>query len=308
MNKEFRIATFNEIVKMSGLLSDIVDKAISNNGAFGLDPNKKNINYVAQIPLQFGAVAEIPENPFDATGAINVMFQFRYLKSAPPGHGAGINTIVVYGDVNKNFGTADFISNSLTTILNHLKKKNPNAHLGKYGISAFSGGYYPVEMLLRERDKIKQKVGKDFNAVILGDAGHTKLNEESMAGFVNYAKEAADPTSGKTFVAVHSAIPGEDYKDGKKRKYTSTTEHSQYIADKLGLQRTNVQDDKRFSSWNLKPKSIAEHGGVAIIQADDNSNRIFNPKDPNEKETSGWVHNEIARTLPLIWNQYLKNW
>lgn len=307
MDKSFRKNTLYQIAKEAGILADIVDKAISSQGMDPLKLKTDKIKYTATLPLSGGAQAAIPENPFGPNGEVNIMFQFRYLQSAPPGVGAGINTVVVYADVSKTYGDPNFISQSINTIINYLKKFNPSARLGKYGISAFSGGYYPVELLLRKRDELKQKVGKDLDAVILGDAGHTRLNEAAMSGFIDYAKEAANPQSGKKFVSVHSAIPGVDYRGGKKRTYTSTTEHANYILNHLGLERHKVNEDD-FENWRLKPKSVAHKGGFTVIQADDDPKRAWNPKNTNAPGSSGWVHNEIARTLPLVWNQYLKDW
>jgi hypothetical protein len=309
MDRNFRKLTIEQIIKQAGILYDIVDSSIKSKDSINSLNKDSLVKYSATIPLSYGAQAIIPETPLLPDGSFNVMFQFRYLASTVKNFGnSGIKTVIVTADVKDVYGNPSFITDCIRKVTGYLKQKNPTAHLKNYGLSGFSGGYSVIENLLAKESELKSQIGKEPDAVILLDGGHTRLNDQAMKGFTEYAKQASDPNSGKKFITVHSAIKGEDYKGGQKRTYTSTTDHTNYILNKLDLKRQQVQNPNQFSNWNLKPKSIAQEGGFTAIQADDNAARPYNAVHPDKEGTAGWVHNEIARTLPLVWNQYLQDW
>jgi hypothetical protein len=305
MERTFRTESLKQLAKMAGAITDLVQKEL-------VQPPEK-VNYAARIPLAYGAVAAIPANPFSPDGGVNVMFQFRYYQSAPPGAAAGINTVVVYADVNKAYNDPRFIASSISQIMGYLKKQNPNAHLAKYGLSAFSGGYWPVENLLRHRQDLERMVGKPLDAVFLADAGATRLNDAAMSGFTQFAQEASQPGSDKKFVVMHSAIPGQVYDPttGRMKQFTSTTQHADWLMQHVGIEnrRDIAPDDPRFAGMALQPKSIAGRGGFQVIQVDDNPNRTWDPRDKFRPGTSGWVHKTIGtQYLPQAWNLYLQDW
>jgi len=284
-------------MKDSGIVTETVNKYIGK------------VNYSTKLPLPNGAYAAIPDNPLSANGAVDIMFQFRYYSSAPPGARTNVNMVIVYADVQKAYNDPKFIANSIGTIISYLKKLNPTAHLGKYGLSGFSVGYWPIENLLRNRKEMEQLVGKPLDSVFLADGGATKLNDASMSGFIDFANEAAN-SKDKKFVVMHSAIPGGKMVDGKWKPFTSTTQHADYISNKLHLNKEPIaQDDPRFKDLTLKPKSMSSKGGVHIIGVDDDAKRPWIPKDKFKPGSSGWVHQQIATEhLPNAWNTYLTDW
>lgn len=290
--------TLKKILKESGVVTDLVKKHLSNK-----------TNYTTTIPLNNGAKAAIPENPFTKDGAVNIMFQFRYYATEPPGSKTDVNTVIVYADVNKSYNDPGFISNSISTIISYLKTKNPEAHLGRYGLSGFSGGYWPIENLLRKRQDIERSVGKPLDSVFLADGGATKLNDASMSGFIDFAREASEDP-GRKFVVMHSAIPGGHMVNGKWKPFTSTTEHADYIANKLALEKQSISpEDPRFKGLTLKPKNMASKGGVHIITVDDDKKRPWYENDKFKPGSAGWVHRQIATEhLPNAWNVFLKDW
>lgn len=293
----FRLKTLQKIIKDAGIVTDTVNKLVGK------------INYSSKLPLSNGAYAAIPDNPFSANGAVNIMFQFRYYSSSPPGSRTDINMVIVYADVKNAYNDPKFISNSIGTIISYLKKTNPAAHLGNYGLSAHSAGYWPIENLLRKRKEMEQLVGKPLDSVFLADGGATKLNDAAMSGFVDFAQEAAkDPN--KKFVVMHSAIAGGKMVDGKWKPFTSTTEHADYIANKLHMKKQHLSpDDPRFKDLTLKPKDMASKGGVHIITVDDDTKRPWYPKDKFKPGSAGWVHQQIGTEyLPYAWNTELADW
>jgi len=129
-----------------------------------------------------------------------------------------------------------------------------------------------------------------------------------MSGFVDFANEAID--SDKKFVIMHSAIPGGHMVNGKWKPFTSTTEHADYIANKLNIQKQKInEDDIRFKHLTLKPKDIATKGGVNIITVDDDQKRPWIANDKFKPGSAGWVHQQIATEhLPNAWNLFLNDW
>lgn len=310
MDRNFRFKSLKLLAKKAGIITDLVQKEVS---ALTSEQPISKVDYTQKIQLPYGAIASVPQNPFSPNGGVNIMFQFRYYQSAPPGNMANINTVVVYADVKKAYNDPRFIANSISEIINHLKKQNPIAHLAKYGLSGFSGGYWPIENLLRRRNEMERLVGKPLDAVFLADAGATRLNNAAMAGFSQFAQEAAKPDSQKKFVIMHSAIPGEAYdpNTGKNKYFTSTQEHAKWLMEHVGINKRQdiAVDDPRFVNLNLKPRSIAGRGGFQVIQVDDNPNRPWDPKNKFRQGTSGWVHKEIGTEyLPRAWNLYLQDW
>lgn len=289
-----------EIIKEAGQLYDLVQKTLEG-GALG-----KKVTYAERIRLSNGLIADIPTNPFGPSGAVNIMFMFRYYRSTPPWKTAGINQVVVHGDV-KGQGPKS-ITSGISQVIGHLKKKNPQAHLGKYAISAFSGGGSVVGKITKDLNSVEASVGKPVDAIFMADAGHSRLTENS--GMVQYAKKAADPKSNRKLVFLHSAIPGPKYKG---QTFPSTTEYSNNLMQYLGMQRQKnniATDDPRYAALNVKPKSITSNNGVHIIQVDDDSKRKWMPgRDKFTPGTSGYMHRQIVdEQLPNAWNQYLQGW
>lgn len=298
-----------EIIKEAGQLSDLVQKTLEGKTV------SKKTNYTNRITLSNGLKADIPANPFGPNGAVNIMFMFRYYSSSPPWKNAGVNQVVIHGDVKRDYNNPKVISNSISQVIGYLKKKNPKAHLGKYGMSGFSGGYWPIENLLRKRKELESSVGKELDAVFLADAGATKLNDAAMSGFTDFAREASDLNSGKKFVVMHSAIPGgkKDPNTGEWKRFTSTKEHSEFLMNKLNMQRQNKnisQNDPRYAGLALRPQSITNKGNFYVIESDNQGKRKWIPgKEKFTPGTSGWVHRQIVdEHLPTAWNQYLQDW
>lgn len=298
----------HELVKLAGLVEDFVKGQLGQPVATKPQAAKPApITYAARININPGAVADIPSKPFGPNNEVNFMFVFRYHKDARKNAGSGgLNAVTIYSDIGKHYSDPSYIQNAMAQVMSYLKKYNPNAKLGKWGMTAFSGGGSVVENLLAQRQKLESTIGKAPDAIVMADAGHTKLNPAAMSGFEQYAREAADPKSGKRFISVHSAIVPTSSSGGT---YTSTTQHSQYLLDRIGVQRQQASPaDQRFAEWDerIRPRSVAEQGGLAVLQSDDKGDRRYDKQ--NSEGTSGWVHMQIAKTVPYVWQQYLGDW
>jgi hypothetical protein len=301
MSKIARLKIIRSILKRAGYLTNMVDARIQQLKQMPEgEPSKVDFKkpLATYIP---GSQVMVPTDPFDATGGYNVMFVFRYRMDT--NWSAGVKTIIVMTDTGTQYN-ATWVANALSRIQKSLQKVNPNAHLNKYGISAHSGGYTVAGRLLRQKDKLEKMVGKPLDAVVLADAGHEKLHPTLMNAYVDFAQEASK--GDRNFISMHTAIPGIDYKGGKKRTYTSTTEHADYILDRVGLDRQHGSDES-FSNWRTKPISVAEQGGLKFIQMDDDKGRAYNPKDRDAPGTSGHMHNETARHIPDAWKM-MQGW
>ena len=284
------------MLKRAGYLTDLVDKRIEElqSGKLGETVSSSGeVEYekplTAYVP---GAQVMVPKNPFDSTGGYNVMFVFRYRHDTK--WSAGINTIIVMTDKGEQY-TASWVANALQRIQSSLSKINPNAYLKKYGISAHSGGYTVAGRLLSQREEMERMVGKPLDAVVLADAGHEKLVPEAMGPYVDFARQAAEGKG--DFIHMHTAIPGWSQRYGK---FTSTTEHADYILQQLGMERQSGAEGA-FGDWRVKPVSVAEQGGLRVVQLDDQEKRKYDPEHRDAEGTSGYMHNESARHLPDAW-------
>lgn len=306
MSKISRLKIIRSMLKNAGYLTDLVDKRIEElqSGKSVGEPADATsatgeIEYTKPLTAYVpGAQVMVPKNPFDATGGYNVMFVFRYRHDT--NWSAGVNTIIVMADKGQQY-TAEWVANALKRIQSSLVKVNPNAHLNKYGISAHSGGYTVAGRLLSQREKMEEMVGKPLDAVVLADAGHEKLVPAAMQPYVEFARKAAEGKG--DFIHMHTAIPGWSQKYGK---FTSTTEHANYILEQLGMERQQGTRGE-FSDWRVKPVSVSEQGGLRVVQLDDKERRRYDPQHRDAPGTSGYMHNESARHLPDAWRM-LSGW
>lgn len=287
MRKLGRIKEFRAIKKDAGIVTDLVRKTLS------IEPEAKSqldsVKYNPQmLVINANAGAYFPENPVSTNGVVNIMFQFRWVKSARP-TGSGINTVVVFADAAglgggsgaKALGDPSFINSTVAKILNHLRKDYPNVKLGKLGLSAFSGGYGPVWWALEN----KSKLVKEPDAIIISDGIHhsTKPGSAGMKPWVEYAQSAAQDPS-KRFIILHSGV--------QPQGYSSTTQTADYILGGIGAARDSATSGY-WQSWNIQPTSEAQKGGVTILQ--------IAGKDGN-------AHMSAGKALPHMWNTYLQDW
>lgn len=287
------------MLKNAGYLTDVVDKRIEELqvGKPAGEPEQQSdsgqVEYDKPLTTYVpGAQVMVPKKPFDATGGYNVMFVFRYRGDTK--WSAGINTIIVMTDKGKKYN-ASWVANALHRIQSSLSKVNPSAHLNKYGISAHSGGYTVAGRLLSQREQMEKMVGKPLDAVVLADAGHERLVPAAMQPYVDFARRAAEGQG--SFINMHTAIPGWSQKYGK---FTSTTEHADYVLNQLGIERQQGVGEE-FADWRVKPVSVAGRGGLRVVQLDDQEKRRYDPKHRDAPGTSGYMHNEAARHLPNAW-------
>lgn len=140
----------------------------------------------------------------------------------------GIDLGIGSGAYQTGFGAPDTFTKLVKSVEVEMAKRsgNPNAHVRKLGLSAWSAGYGALDSILR------QTGGKNIDAVILLDGLHTgydnaqthTLKTNQLDPFTAFAKRAAQ---GKTFMFVsHSSIipPG----------YSSTTETASYLINAVG--------------------------------------------------------------------------
>ncbi len=129
----------------------------------------------------------------------------------------------------------------------------PSAHIRRLGLTGWSAGYGAIRAILRQR------AGKDVDAVVLLDGLHSNYDEKNPSGlkvdqlspFVSFAERAANGS--KYMFVSHSSIipPG----------YASTTETAHYLTDQLGVR---VQNSSAKDSPYLSRYEQAKSGGFLM--------------------------------------------
>ncbi len=313
MNKYFRYLLLTKLQKKAAVY-DVVKSTLEQKGFKAEDVNKPV--YSGKIRINSGnpnVIITVPDNPIiggtkkpDGTysnGKYNVFIQ---IKSGTGATKAGINTIIVEANANidgglsgaydKLFPNADWAKTALGNIQSALTKYFGNVSLNKLGVGNFSAGYSGADKLLSDpvlKNNITDVVSLD--GMHYGKSG--KINELAMKPWLDFAKSAKNDPN-KKFVMLHTSVnPG---------SYISTTETAQYLLDQLGIKRQPYNNEKTFAG--IKPASIANNGGVSVVQLYDKDDPYTINGKSNAPGTSGYQHIQAARSLPEIWGEYLKDW
>jgi hypothetical protein len=286
MDRGFRAQTLGRLAKQAGLLTSMVQQHFGTT-AGKKEPTKYETTF--NIP---GAQIHVPANAVNPnTKVYNIVIHFK----STAGHLAksGLNTVVVTaneaggnqftGDFSKSYSQAKrgkFVSKVLSAVQGYLGKKVPGAKLGKWGMSAFSGGSGAVNRILKEKNYPSPP-----SYIGMYDAMHGERQVQQWAEENNVA---SDPT--KKLVVMHSAIdPG---------KYQSTTEAAEKLSANLGAQPTQV-------AWQpghepIQPVSQRSVGGVHVYQMYDQGNvPLKQLKDQ---------HNSIMRGIGDAMSMHLGDW
>ncbi len=151
------------------------------------------------------------------------------------------------------FASSGKVNEMVGTVLNYLKKQFPDKEIkrGKLIISGFSGGGAVVARLAAEQANIKGGI----DGIIINDGLHSEIGSKPLDAIVEFARQAQKDPS-KKFKIIHTAI---------KPGYTSTTETADHILKQLGIERQKT-DSKNFKDYGFEPASVAQDGGVEIIQ------------------------------------------
>ncbi len=292
MDQEFRTLAFQRLLflhhKQAGIITEEVKKHLQEAGP-AVEPAKPT-QYETTLTIP-GAQIYIPANAVNPeTKTYNVVIHFK--SSASHLAKSGLNTIVVTaneaggkqftGDFAKSYSKAkrgDFVSKILGTIQSYLAKKIPEAKLGKWGMSAFSGGSGAVNQILKEKNYPVEP-----SYIGMYDAMH---GEKQIQEWAQENNIAGDPA--KKLVVVHSAID--------PVKYQSTTEAANKLAENLGVESTQV-------SWQpgseTQPVSQKSRGGINIYQMYDQGNVPL--KQLKEQ------HNSIMRGIGDVMRLNLSDW
>ena len=313
MNKYFRYLLLTKLQKKAAVF-DSVKMSLEQKGFKAEDVNKPI--YSGKIKINSGnpnVTITVPDNPIiggikksDGTyenGKYNVFIQ---IKSGFGATKAGINAIIVEANANidgglsgaydKLFPNADWAKTALSNIQSTMTKYFGNVSLNKLGVGNFSAGYSGADKLLKDpvlKNNITDVVSLD--GMHYGKSG--KINEAAMKPWLDFAKAAKNDPN-KKFIMLHTSVnPG---------SYISTTETSQYLLDQLGMKRQSNNNEIAFAG--VKPASIANDGGVSIIQLYDKQDPYTINNKPNVFGTSGYQHIQAAKSLPDVWNKALQYW
>lgn len=250
----------------AGVLSNYIENKIKKI--------KDKPNFIPLSSVGPGTAVFMNNNAVKPDGTVDFIINFRGV----PGVASAINqsmgnpnaVIITAEAVGKGdnkgsamlvnqFASSNKVNEMVGQVLNHLRKQFPDKDIkrGKLIISGFSGGGAVVARLAAEKNNIKGGI----DGIIINDGLHSEIGSEPLNAIVDFAKEATkDPN--KKFKIIHTAI---------KPGYTSTTETADYILKNLGLERIKPQDKEKYLSYGFEPASIAEKGGVEIIQMYDKS-------------------------------------
>jgi len=284
MDRGFRQLTFGQLAKKAGILQDAVRQHLGQ-----VPTGETKYETTLSIP---GAQIYVPANAVDPnTKTYNVIIHFKSL--VPNLAKSGLNTVIVTaneaqgkqftGDFAKSYSKAkrgDFVSKVLGTIASYLGRKVPGAKLGKWGMSAFSGGSGAVNQILKEKNYPMEP-----SYIGMYDAMH---GEGQVQRWAQENNVASDP--GKKLVVVHSAID--------PVKYQSTTAAANKLAENLGVQPTQVTWQPGYEP--IQPVAQRSLGGINIYQMYDQGNVPL----AQLKEQ----HNSILRGIGDAMRQNLSDW
>lgn len=147
----------------------------------------------------------------------------------------------------------------LDTVIKHLRYPLP---AGKIILSGFSAGYGAIRSILSHPVYFKE-----IQTVLLLDGLHTSyiperkilaegglIDSVSLEPFIQFAREAANKSSGKKFMFTHSEIfPG---------TFSSTTETAQYLLHILNIKTTPVL---KWGPLGMQQISEASKGNFSVL-------------------------------------------
>lgn len=287
MNREFRKDTFKHLMKEAGLVSDLVEKSLTQTP----------INYQTLGSVGRGTSVMIPNNPVKSDGSVDIIFQIRGIAGGDTktASSVGKNAVIITAESGglgskenlASYGNPNFINEAVTKIINNLKQKFPdkNIHLGKLTISSFSGGGSANAQLLANRKQLPK--GTEPPKFVFIDGLHADPNGNVMKAVVDYAKEVKDnPTAGELSI-IHTAVVPEGY--------ASTTQVADHILGQIGLQRQTT-NQLQGEGDDVRPTSSTQAGGLKVVQLYD-TKQPYMAKDPRSGEvkpnvpgTAGWQH------------------
>lgn len=263
---------FYVLKKLSGMLTDMVKTTF---------PETSSQTFSAvSLNLGKGTSCMIPANPISADHSVNILINIRGIQGSDTktASNLGVNAVVITAEAGgkgskENIQTYDsnFVNNSVGQVINYLKKQDPEVKLGKLALAGFSGGGSAVANVLTQSSSLNYPISN----VIISDGLHAEANTPAMKAIMDYAQDAAQNPDQKNLTVLHSAIvPG----------YRSTTQTADQIVQGLGMTRQSQVP----STWNGQPpKSIAQKGGVKVVQMYDKSEPYFN--DPKRgAEAQHW--------------------
>lgn len=222
--------------------------------------------------------AVIPDDVVNPDNSVNIMFQYRWMASAPP-EKAGIKTVIVYADsIGFNTGAADelfspnYFEDAVDKILINLSNKNYNVKLGKFGISAFSGGGIALYNVFKKKNKLFQLP----HDLIISDANYG--GKATADVWTEVAKEAINTEM--QFVLL--------YTQSLSTQFSSTTQTTKHMIKSLGLDNRweDTSGFAEFDDWNLKPIKGIKEKNLIILETDAS-------------------HGEAGKCLPHMWKTYL---
>ncbi|MBL9212085.1 MAG: hypothetical protein JNL92_16625 [Opitutaceae bacterium] len=136
----------------------------------------------------------------------------------------------------------------------------PARRLARVVVSSFSAGFGGVRQLLRQPAALARidalVMADSIYCGYTGDPARRQVDPDLMAGFLRFAREAAEGR--KQFVLSHSRqVP-----DG----YASTTETADYLLSQLDLARASAATE----TWpgGLRPLTHARRGGFLVLGFD----------------------------------------
>lgn len=255
MDRSFRRQTLRKLASYGP-----ITQAVSTGLAAGSAGPKETKYDEATFNISGGTIY-IPANAVKPDGTYNVIIAFK----SGIGHIAkgGMNAVIVTaneapgnqftGDFGKRYGAQQprFISEALGAVQNYLKKKNPNAKLGKYAISAFSGGSGAITGGGTSQGlQLPPEANNNFAGFVMVDSLH---EPQTLLDWAKKNNITGDPS--KKLAIIHSMI--------RPPQGASTSAVGQKFVDEFGLSR---QEPTNWDSSIPAPISVASKGGLSVIQ------------------------------------------
>lgn len=229
-----------------------------------------------RINLSKHAYVDIPDELPLVDNKLNIMFQYRWHAAAPPDK-SNLKAVIVYADspglnsgASGELGTPDFIYKSIDKIT-----KRANAELGKWGISAYSGGGIAFYHLFRNN------LNKP-NAIIMSDADYG--GKATLSAWKSMAEQYVD-SADDWFVMFHT--------HSLEARFDSTAKTANELIKSLGIGGATTEIDSKvpfWQDWHVKPAKWTQKGGLIILDAPEAT------------------HADAGKLVPTLLNSFLTNW
>jgi hypothetical protein len=295
MDRNFRRQTLVKLAQMvgGGPVTQKILQALPPEAAA-----PKKTTYAQTFSMPGGeAQIHIPANAVDPqTGTYNVVIHFKG-RAGNIGK-AGLNSVVITANrapgkqfaqhFRQAYAGKDFVNRALASVQSRMQSQNPNARLGQWGLSSFSGGSGAAASIYSKEEYDKSKFG-DPRFVFFNDALHA--SDRSIDKWKALAEKAKQNPAGTQLIISHADVPR------PAPHVWSTREVGDELTRSLDLQYQTPASWAYTDERSVRPVGIASEGGMHVVRMHDESSSL-SPRDQHLQMLGAGGSDVLAQFLP----------